>query len=42
MQYAVIGIDEEDESTFTISTGNQTYHFQGEVHDNFGCMDTYA
>ena len=29
MQHAVIGIDEEDESTFTISAGNQTYHFQG-------------
>ena len=30
LQLAVIGIDEEDEITFTISSGNQTYHFQGQ------------
>ena len=28
-QEAVVGIDDEDESTFTISADHRTYHFQG-------------
>lgn len=30
-QGAVIGIDDEDDSTFTITVDQKTFHFQGEV-----------
>lgn len=31
LQGAVIGIDDEDDSTFTITVDQKTFHFQGEV-----------
>lgn len=35
LQGAVLGIDDEDESTFTITTLDQkTFHFQGEHSTN--------
>uniref|UniRef100_A0A8C0GLN2 PH domain-containing protein n=1 Tax=Chelonoidis abingdonii TaxID=106734 RepID=A0A8C0GLN2_CHEAB len=30
---AVIGIDDEDDSTFTITVDQKTFHFQGELKD---------
>lgn len=30
-QGAVIGIDDEDDSTFTITVDQKTFHFQGEM-----------
>lgn len=30
-QGAVIGIDDEDDSTFTITVDQKTFHFQGEL-----------
>lgn len=32
LQGAVIGIDDEDDSTFTITVDQKTFHFQGEVY----------
>ena len=31
MQGAVIGIDDEDDSTFTITVDQKTFHFQGTI-----------
>lgn len=32
-QGAVIGIDDEDDSTFTITVDQKTFHFQGELKE---------
>lgn len=32
-QGAVIGIDDEDDSTFTITVDQKTFHFQGELNE---------
>ena len=31
LRRAIIGIDDEDDSTFTIRVDNRIYHFQGEA-----------
>lgn len=39
-QGAVIGIDDEDDSTFTITVDQKTFHFQGELTEEivfFSC-----
>lgn len=36
-QGAVIGIDDEDDSTFTITVDQKTFHFQGELKEEIVC-----
>lgn len=37
-QGAVIGIDDEDDSTFTVTVDQKTFHFQGESRAIFTCI----